>query len=166
MQNIWKSQEDSLLNCLAEAGLVDTVVAMLNGRSHGNQGEEHQLDEDQEDWNVKDRDRQEGDQTVSKNKSGNTCLHAFARNHTLGKFCRKLGTNKLLNKILKTQMLKKNSDGDTFLVVAVKSTRSQEKTEDQTDVRMKEAMQDTIDAMELITERFGEELFLHWPLHC
>ena len=152
VQNIWKNHEDSLLNCLAEVGLVDTVVAMLNGRSHGNKA-----DEDQDNWNVKDGDRLDGDQTISINKVGDTFLHAFALSHNLGKFCRKLVTNRLLNTILKTQMLKKNSDGDTFLAVAVKNTRSPQKTEDQTDVRMKEAMQDTIDAMELITERFGEE---------
>ena len=87
----------------------------------------------------------------------NLGIHFFTLHHNLGKFCHKLGTNKSLNKILNTQMLKKNSDGDTFLAVAVKNTRSQEKTEDQTDIRMKESMQDTIDAMELITERFGEE---------
>ena len=78
MQNIWKNHGDSLLNCLAEAGLVDTVVAMVNGRPNGNKGDEHQLDEDQEDWNVKDQDRQVGDQTVSKIKLG---IHFFTLLH-------------------------------------------------------------------------------------
>ena len=54
-------------------------------------------------------------------------------------------------------MLKKNSDGDTFLAVAVKNASTQEKTEEHTDDRIKEAIQDIIDAMEIITERFGEE---------
>ena len=144
--SIWKNQENSLLNCLAEAGLVDNVVAILNGSSSGDRTYEDKLDDDQTDWegingNQSDEDQMDSDQradddNISGNKVSDTFLHTFAQKHTLGEFFSKIGTNKTLKKMLKPQMLTKNLDGNTFLAVAVKTVSVQQKAGDESGGRM------------------------------
>ena len=83
VQNIWEIHENRLLNCLAEAGLVDTVVTILNGLSSGPGG---QLDEDEEELKVIDGDHTDGDQkdqadnieSISQIRVGDSFLHALA----------------------------------------------------------------------------------------